>query len=1076
MNKQKEILIWLLGLDTAVSAISLLIGFYLGVSWVNLICLIPILINLYNFKLVAQNHLDKATTFTIVNVTFSVYLIDTGLLLNTGTYLFYIPIIIGIYLFDALGSKKIKAIGLLGCAVAIVLVNLGWSPQLLFKPIAEILELKHQIYYNTIITLSGSILILQTFSNLRKEAILEIELNQANNLALLENTKDVIWSVDESLNLVSFNSNYARMFQQFWKKAPKAGVSILFAQGRHKIYDEWNTWYKKALKGEPFQTDVEYNFRDGKKIFEVSFTPIIKSNAVQGMVIKAINITQRKRAYEKQQLIAQNLELLLSSTQEIIFEMDENDKCMKVWKDENLKMYYPDEHFLGKTITQLFDEPFGTKLNIPFQITKNTGIAQEYEYSFPVAGVTKYYLAKLRRIKNSEPAKVSVVIEDISLRKEAEIAQIHQSDFLNKLIAHLPIGVFVKQVKSGLTYTLWNKELENLFNLKESDVIGKTDEEVFKNAGEISHYLATDQLILRDKEPILIQKLCIQVDEKPVYARTFKIPLLDAQGEVESILGILENITDVVHSQEELAIAEKRWNYALSGSRDAVWDVNLISNETFFSPVFSEMLGYKAYEQLTESWEDLVHPDDLPKAWNLFVDHLEGLSHFYECEYRLRRKDNTYIWVLDRGKVAETDPDGNPTRVIGTFSNIDYRKKLEDEYKEALQKAEEASHAKSLFLSTMSHEIRTPLNGVIGFINLLLLDQPNAKQIENLNALKYSADNLLYMLNDILDFSKIDAGKMDLEVHPFNLIEILQNTSKSFVHAAKEKGLILHLKANKEIPAALLGDSLRISQILNNLLSNGIKFTENGEVGLIARCQEIRDDKALINFEVWDTGIGIDPHYLPHLFEQFTQASTDTTRKYGGTGLGLAICKKLVDIMGGNLVVKSEKDKGTTFSFTLSLPIAQVNEATLNKVSLPENIDFTGMSLLLVEDNQVNVMVAKQLLNRWKIEVDVAENGKDALVWVQRKKYDLILMDLQMPEMDGFESAETMRKAGIVTPIFALSANVNSDARENVIASGMNDYISKPFKPAELAEKINEVYLKLKSKKNNEEKPQNTLF
>jgi PAS domain S-box-containing protein len=462
------------------------------------------------------------------------------------------------------------------------------------------------------------------------------------------------------------------------------------------------------------------------------------------------------------------------------------------------------------------------------------------------------------------------------------------------------------------------------------------------------------------------------------------------------------------------------------------------------------MLGYKASEQLSESWEDLVHPDDLPKAWNLFVDHLEGLSHFYEYEYRLRKKDQSYFWVLDRGKVAETDADGNPTRVIGTFSNIDYRKKLEAEYKQALQKAEEASHAKSLFLSTMSHEIRTPLNGVIGFINLLLMDQPNPKQLENLNALKYSADNLLFMLNDILDYSKIDAGKMDLEVHPFKLIEILQNTSKSFVNAAKEKGISLQLKASKEIPELLLGDALRISQIINNLLSNSIKFTETGEVGILAICKQIREEKATISFEIWDTGIVIEPEYLQHLFEQYTQASSDTTRKYGGTGLGLAICKKLVEIMGGNIHVKSEKGQGTRFSFNLTLAVAQVNAHDTPRIDFSGNTDFTGMQILLVEDNQINVLVAKQLLMRWKIMVDVAQNGKDALVWVQRKKYDLILMDLQMPQMDGFESAATMRKGGIQTPIFALSANDNSDAREKVLASGMNDYISKPFKPAEI--------------------------
>jgi PAS domain S-box-containing protein len=206
------------------------------------------------------------------------------------------------------------------------------------------------------------------------------------------------------------------------------------------------------------------------------------------------------------------------------------------------------------------------------------------------------------------------VIEDITRRKEAEFKQIQQSIFLNKLIAHLPIGVFVKNVQNNLTYTLWNKELENLFGFKEEEVIGKTDEEIFIHAGEISNYIATDKWVMEEKEPILIQKLAIQVENRQIYARTFKIPILDSNGEVESILGILENITDVVSSQEELAKAEKRWNYALSGSRDAVWDVNLITNETFFSAVFNEMLGFKAFEVLPYAWEDLVHPDDLSSA------------------------------------------------------------------------------------------------------------------------------------------------------------------------------------------------------------------------------------------------------------------------------------------------------------------------------------------------------------------------------------------------------------------------------------------------------------------------------
>jgi PAS domain S-box-containing protein len=1075
MNNQKNILYWLIWLDTSISTFSLFLGFSLGSSWINLLTLIPIFINLSCLYLTKINKFDFASTMAILSIVLSIYCVDTTLYTNLGTFLFYFPAVIGIYLFDALGTKRIKPVGLSAILLSIILVNFELSPKLIFSEIAGIYGTQQVFTYNIFISALSSIIALNLFSKIRKEAEAELEINQANNLALLENSNDAIWSVDTHYKIVSFNKRFDQLYQELWCAKATQGTSILFQEEKNNTFKKWNAAYKRAIEGEKFSFEIEYDLGESIVFFEISFMPILKGNQIHGTVVKALDITQRKLALQEQQLISQNLELLLSSTQEIIFEMDANDKCVKVWKGENLNMHYPDEYFVGKSIEQLFDIPFHIHLNEPYLQTKQTGTAHEYEYSYTLKGTTKHYLAKLRRIKNSNPPKVSIVIEDITRRKEAEFKQTQQSIFLNKLIAHLPIGVFVKNVQNNLTYTLWNKELETLFGFKESEVIGKTDEEIFIHAGEISNYLATDKWVMEEKEPILIQKLAIQVENKQIYARTFKIPILDSNGEVESILGILENITDVVSSQEELAKAEKRWNYALSGSRDAVWDVNLITKETFYSAVFNEMLGFKAFEILPYAWEDLVHPEDLSKAWNLFVEHLEGKSHFYECEYRLRRKDGSYFWVLDRGKLAETNEEGTPIRIIGTFTNIDYRKRLEEEYKIALQKAQEASKAKSLFLSTMSHEIRTPMNGVIGIISLLLKDNPKQEQLENLNALKYSADNLLFLLNDILDFNKIDAGKLDLEEHNFNLYDCLQNTSKSFASTAKAKNVGLKLEASNNFPKAVIGDSMRLNQVLNNLLSNAIKFTEKGEVGLSAKAEEITNDWIRITFRVWDTGIGIEDEYLPKIFEHFTQASSDTTRKYGGSGLGLAICHRLVNILGGDLKVRSVLGEGTQFWFTLDFRIAANQGKSNEKSDETQNEAFPGMHVLLVEDNQMNVFVAKQFLTRWQILVDVANNGKEALLAVQRKNYHLILMDLQMPEMDGFESASLMRKAGINTPIFALSANVNIDAREKVLEHGMNDYITKPFNPNELLEKIDAIYKPAKKAKNNTN-PNQTLF
>jgi CheY-like chemotaxis protein len=365
------------------------------------------------------------------------------------------------------------------------------------------------------------------------------------------------------------------------------------------------------------------------------------------------------------------------------------------------------------------------------------------------------------------------------------------------------------------------------------------------------------------------------------------------------------------------------------------------------------------------------------------------------------------------------------------------------------------------------------MNGVIGIINLLLNSTPKPEQQDNLNALKYAADNLLYLLNDILDFNKIDAGKLDLEEKSFNLYECLESTLKSFSNAAKSKGLNIRLEASNNFPKAILGDRMRLNQVLNNLISNAIKFTEKGEVGLYVKLEEMNGDWIRTSFKVWDTGIGIDQEFLPKLFEQFSQASSDTTRKYGGSGLGLAICQRLVSILGGELKVSSVAQKGTEFWFSLDFKIDKLYvEPSVSREEKSLSA-FPGMQLLLVEDNAMNVFVAKQFLKGWQIEVDVAETGKDALLCVQRKQYDLILMDLQMPVMDGFESASLMRKSGIKTPIFALSANVNLEAKELAMAKGMNDYITKPFNPTELMQKINAIY---KPKKKANDPPSNSLF
>ena len=378
-----------------------------------------------------------------------------------------------------------------------------------------------------------------------------------------------------------------------------------------------------------------------------------------------------------------------------------------------------------------------------------------------------------------------------------------------------------------------------------------------------------------------------------------------------------------------------------------------------------------------------------------------------------------------------------------------------------LEDVKRLSNARMDFLSTMSHELRTPLNGVIGLTNVLLKQNPREDQEETLSVLNFSAENLLMLVNDILDLNKLDSGKVELEHTPFSLLDLVNNIYASLKIKAAEKDLDFELQVSESLRNKLIaGDPTRLTQVFLNLINNAIKFTDSGFVRLSCEDMEHTEDIVKIRFAVEDSGIGIDQARHQNIFETFIQESVSTNRTYGGTGLGLSIVKKVLDLYQSEIKLESESGKGAKFTFDIVFPYHIIEDtASDKKVIYSGKIhDLSHLKVLVAEDNLVNVLVLKKTLIQQDIKPDIAENGKQALQLIQEKDYDVVLMDLHMPEMDGNEAAKHIRnlkdkeKANI--PIIALTATVNDTVINEVFAAGMNDYLSKPFRSEDLFEKL----------------------
>ncbi|MBF0382756.1 MAG: transporter substrate-binding domain-containing protein [Magnetococcales bacterium] len=527
-------------------------------------------------------------------------------------------------------------------------------------------------------------------------------------------------------------------------------------------------------------------------------------------------------------------------------------------------------------------------------------------------------------------------------------------------------------------------------------------------------------------------------------------------GEEHVFTGMVRDVTERKKAETQLKESQERQELALKGGELGFWDVCLETGVTVVNKRYTEIFGFplSQLELTRDEWMQRIHPDDKESVAAIGKRYRSGDSDIYEVEFRVITPKGDIRWVVSKGAVVERTTQNEVYRMVGTVQDISERKQIEKTLAHAKEVAEDATKAKSDFLANMSHEIRTPMNAIIGMSHLALQTSLNRKQKDYINKINYAANALLGIINDILDFSKIEAGKMDMEEIPFNLNEVLENLANLINVKVREKNLELLIATDPLAPNALLGDPLRLGQVLINLANNAVKFTKSGEIVVRVELKELKDEKVSLLFSITDSGIGMSKEQVGKLFKSFSQADASTTRKYGGTGLGLTISKKITEMMGGEIWVESTPDVGSTFKFTANFGLSK----QVKLVNTVPELDLRGMKVLVVDDSSIAREILQQLAESLSFDVDLAPSGEEALELVRKADeenipYKLILMDWKMSGLDGLQTSEQIKgDTTLKTPpkVVMVTSYDKDELLDSIKESTVDGFLSKPVSASTL--------------------------
>ncbi len=773
---------------------------------------------------------------------------------------------------------------------------------------------------------------------------------------------------------------------------------------------------------------------------------------------------------------------------EMIYEVDLTGKVLYA-NNHGMKFfgYTKQDLIQGVYISEIFPESYAKMienlkgLSSPDQVSSN-----EYNAKRKDGSIVPIMTHSFALFHNNKIIGYRGVVTDISRQRNYEDQINREKAFLEHLVDSIPEAIAIISCEDKIT--IINKEFTDLFGYSREEAIGKNVDDLIVPEELKSESVNIDSLTA-EKHKVVKQTVRQDKSGNKIHVSLIATNMI-INNEIVASLGIYRDISLERKSQ---LIQEILYNISTAALNQIdikdiyptivhelskIWDTNNFfialydkKNDTLSMPFFSDEKD--KFENLPARKTITKWVIGVRKSVLLKINDLKDLENSGNialvgtpCKVWMGvplKADKEIIGIMalqdyhDEEKFSQEDV--NVLEFIANQIAIAIqRRTMIDDVIQASRKAEEAAQSKQQFMSTMSHEIRTPLNEVIGITNLLLQGNPREDQMDFIKTLRFSGNHLLTLVNDVLDYNKMESGKIVFEQAQFNLNDFLKDILRTYSFRSKSKNLEFDIIKENELPSEVIGDSIRLNQILSNLLSNALKFTQKGSIHVVIKEIEHKNKKSRIEFLVKDTGLGIQKDKHDMIFESFTQASPDTTRHYGGTGLGLSICKKLVELQGGKINVESEPDKGSTFRFVLSFGIPENG----SKVETGETTEsFTGLEgkrILVAEDNKINFFVANKFLIGWGVKVTHVENGKLVLEILEKEDFDLILMDLHMPVMDGIEATRVIRKSDkpriSTIPVVALTAAIMSESQDKIEDLSINDYVLKPFKPHDLFDKI----------------------